>query len=156
MAREGIKAAYRQVRAVVADLRQQADLEDFGKAVRRTTTELAERLGVQVTCEVGGLANLPVSSRQHVLAIVQEALINAHWHGHARHVTVRLKTVEKDAAVEVTDDGGGFDPGTVPREGRYGLAIMEERAQMAGGQLGLDSAPGRGTCVTVRLPGSAP
>ncbi len=154
-AREEIRAAYHQVRAVVADLRQQAELEDFGEAVRRTATELAERLEVQVTCEVAGRATLPVSSRQHVLAIVQEALINAHRHGRARHATVRLKTAGEDAALEVSDEGAGFDPDTVPQEGRYGLTIMEERAQMAGGHLRLDTAPGRGTRVTVHLPGAA-
>lgn len=154
-AREEIRAAYHQVRAVVADLRQQAELEDFGEAVRRTAAELAERLEVQVTCEVAGRATLPVSSRQHVLAIVQEALINAHRHGHARRATVRLKALGEDTTVEVSDEGVGFDPGAVPQEGRYGLTIMEERAQMAGGQLGLDSSPERGTRVTVHLPGAA-
>lgn len=155
VAREEIRVAYHQVRAVVADLRQQAELEDFGEAVRRTATELAERLEVQITCEVAGRATLPVSSRQHVLAIVQEALINAHRHGRARRATVRLKTIGEDAAVEVSDEGAGFDPGAAPQEGRYGLTIMAERAQMAGGQLGLDSTPGRGTRVTVHLPGAA-
>ncbi|HEX2054798.1 MAG TPA: ATP-binding protein, partial [Actinomycetota bacterium] len=154
-AREETKAAYHQVRTVVADLRQQAELEDFGEAVRRTATELAERLGMQVTCEVAGRTTLPVSSRQHVLAIIQEALVNAHRHGHTRRATVRLTTNRKDAAVEVSDEGAGFDPGAVPREGRYGLIIMQERAQMAGGHLGLDSSPDRGTLVTVRLPGAA-
>ena len=123
--------------------------------MRRTAAELAERLGMQVACELTGCTTLPVSSRQHVLAIVQEALINAHRHGRAQRVTVRLWTIGKDTVVEVSDEGSGFDPDTAPREGRYGLTIMEERAQMAGGQLDLDSAPGRGTHITVHLPGAA-
>jgi signal transduction histidine kinase len=150
-----IRATHHRVRAVIADLKQQAELEDFGEAVRRTATELAERLGVRVDCEVAGRITLPVSSRQHVLAIIQEALINAHRHGRAHRATVRSKTIGKDAVVEVSDGGLGFDPGAVPREGRYGLTIMEERAQMAGGKLDLDSAFGRGTRVTVHLPGAA-
>jgi signal transduction histidine kinase len=150
-----IKAAYHQVRAVIADLKQQAEIEDFDETVRRTAIELAERLEVRVTYEVTGHAALSVSSRQHVLAIVQEALINAHRHGCARHATVRLKAVGRDVTVEISDEGAGFDPGAVPREGRYGLAIMEERARMAGGQLALDSVPGHGTRVTVYLPGAA-
>ena len=153
--REEIKAAYHQVRTVIADLRQQTELEDFGEAVRCTATELAERLGVKVTCEVAGHITLPDSSQQHVLAIIQEALINAHRHGHTQRATVRLKMIGEDMAVEVLDEGAGFDPNTVPQEGRYGLTIMEERARMAGGQLALDSVPGRGTRVAVRLPGAA-
>lgn len=155
MARSEIKDAYHRVRAVIADLKQQAELEDFGKAVHRTATELAERLGVQVTCEVAGPITLPLSSRQHVLAIIQEALVNTHRHGQARCATVRLKTVGRETVIEVSDEGVGFEPGAIPQEGRYGLTIMEERAQMAGGWLDLDSVPGRGTRVTVYLPGAS-
>jgi signal transduction histidine kinase len=155
-ARKETKAAHHRVREVVADLREQAELEDFDEAVRRTTTEVAEQLGVRVTCEVVGQAVLPVATRQHALAIVQEALVNAHRHGHTRRAAVRLKTVGKDTTIEVSDDGIGFEPEAVLHgDGRYGLTIMEERAQMAGGRLDLDSAPGNGTRVTVRLPGIA-
>lgn len=150
-----IKAAHHQVRAVITDLKQQAEVEDFGEAVRYTAAELAERLRVRVTCEVTGRADLSASSRQHVLAVLQEALINAHRHGRARRAAVCLKVVGRDVTVEISDEGAGFDPDAVPREGRYGLAIMEERARMAGGQLALDSAPGHGTRVTVHLPGAA-
>ncbi len=155
LVREEIRAAYHQVRTVITGLKQQAELEDFSEAVRRTATELAERLGVKVACEVAGRTTLSVSSQQHVLAIIQEALINAHRHGHTQRATIRLKKVGEDTAVEVSDEGAGFDPGAVSREGCYGLTIMEERAQMAGGQLALVSAPGRGTRVTVHLPGAA-
>lgn len=154
-AREETKAVHLRVRAVVADLREQAELEDFDAAVRRTTTELAEQLGVRVTCEIVGCADLSNAARQHVLAIIQEALVNAHRHGRARRATVRLETVGKDTTVEVRDEGTGFEPEVVDRGGRYGLTIMEERTQMAGGRLDLDSGNGHGTRVTVRLPGAA-
>ena len=154
MAREEIRSAHHRVRAVIADLKQHASCEDFGEVVRRTVTELAERLGMQVTCEVTGRSALPVSSQQHILAIIQEALINAQRHGRAKQATVRLRANEQDTLVEVSDEGIGFDPTAMPRGDRYGLTIMQERAQIAGGQLGLDSLPGRGTRVTVRLPGA--
>lgn len=149
------KVAYHQVRAVIADLKQQAELEDFGEAVRRASAELAERLGMQVTCEVAEHTSLPVSSRQHVLAVIQEALVNAHRHGGSRRATVRLKQIGKDVAIEVSDEGSGFETSAVPPEGCYGLTIMKERAHMAGGRLELDSAPGRGASVTVYLAGAA-
>lgn len=155
VAREETKAVHHRVRAVVADLKEQAELEDFDAAVRRTTMELAQQLGVQITCEIVGHAALPRAARQHVLAIIQEALVNAHRHGHARRAAVRLETVGNDTTVEVSDGGTGFQPEAVDRGGRYGLTIMEERAQMAGGRLVLDSGNGHGTRVTVRLPGVA-
>ncbi|MBV9453872.1 MAG: hypothetical protein JOZ19_07115, partial [Rubrobacter sp.] len=75
--REETKAAHHQVKAVIEDLRQQAELQDLGEAIRRTAIGLAEHLEMQVNCEVVGRINLPTSSREHVLAIVQEALTNA-------------------------------------------------------------------------------
>lgn len=81
-------------------------------------------------------------------------LINAQRHSHVQHAMVRLITDGADAIAEVSDEGVGFDPATIQREGRYGLIIMEERAQMAGDKLSLDSTPGCGTRVTVRLPGA--
>jgi len=154
--REEIRAAHHKVRAVIADLRQQAALQDFGEEVRRTATELAGRLGMKVTCEITGRVAVPISSRQHVLAIIQEALINSHRHSRTQHATIRLTTIGEDTIVEVSDEGAGFDPDTVPREGSYGLTIMEERAQMSGGQLRVESTPGHGTRVTVHLPEASP
>jgi signal transduction histidine kinase len=51
----------------------------------------------------------------------------------------------------IHDDGQGFDP-EVPAPGHYGLVGMQERAIRAGGHLVIDSAPGEGTTLTVRLP----
>lgn len=64
---------------------------------------------------------------------------------------VQAETIGKDAVIEVFDESAGFDPGAIPWEGRCGLAIMEERVETTGGQLGLDSIPGRGPRVTVCL-----
>ena len=153
--REEIRATDHKIRAVIADLRQQDELEDFGAEVRRTTTEFAQRLGMKVTFEIIGSVALPVSSRQHVLAIIQEALINAHRHSCTQEAVVRLVTIGEDTMIEVTDKGVGFEPATVPREERYGLTIMEERAQIAGGQLRVDSVPGGGTRIAVYLSGAA-
>jgi signal transduction histidine kinase len=99
---------------------------------------------MQVTCEVTGRVFLPVSSRQHVLAIIQEALINAQRHGSTKQATISLQAIEEDTIVKVSDEGVGFDQTTTPREERYGLTIMEERAQIAGGQI-----ERRGICETI-------
>ncbi len=143
--------AHCQVRPVISDLKEHAGAEDLGSAVRRTVAELADRLDVRVSCEFDGRDPVPVSSHQHLLAIIHEALANAHRHGRARSAAVRLKTNGGGLDIEVSDDGSGFDPEEVSDRGHFGLAIMEERAQMAGGELCLDSAPGLGTRVTVRL-----
>lgn len=67
---------------------------------------------------------------------------------------MRIGAGDGGVAIEVSDDGGGFDSQTRPGEGSYGLEIMSKRARMLDGELRLTSSPGRGTKVAVRLPGS--
>ena len=149
---EDIQCTHQQVRTVIANLKEQAELEDFGNAVRRAVAELEDRLDVRVSCELDREATVPAASCRHLLAIIHEALTNAHRHGYAQKAAVRVKKSVDGMGIEVSDDGVGFDPEKISRLGHYGLVIMKERAQMAGGELHLDSAPGLGTRVTVHIP----
>ncbi len=82
--------------------------------------------------------------------ITQEALTNARKHGRATSATVRIVEDAESVLVSVRDDGQGFDPGATT-DG-FGIAGMRERAELAGGRLTIDSAPGAGTTVEARLP----
>jgi len=87
--------------------------------------------------------------------ITQEAVANAGKHAGASTITVRLRREAKLVTLEIEDDGGGFgavDPLGAVEPGHIGLASMRERAEMLGGELGIES-DGRGTCVRVRVPG---
>jgi signal transduction histidine kinase len=89
-----------------------------------------------------------------LLRIVQEALANVRKHSRAGRATVRL-ALEGDAlAIEVEDDGLGFDPGLEARTGwpRFGLQTMRERAQAVGGSFEVESELGVGTRVRVAVP----
>lgn len=97
---------------------------------------------------------LPLEAELQLVRIIQEALANVRKHASATraHVLVTRDGDYVEAVVE--DDGVGFDPsapgrGTFPR---FGLATMRERAEAARGILSIDSAPGEGARVTVRLP----
>lgn len=147
-----LEETYGQVREVVADLKRQAELEDFPEAVRRAARLASERLGLQVDCRVDYGLDPAASHKQHLLAIIQEALSNARRHGHAKKALVRAQRAGEQLVLEVTDEGDGFNPDTAGGNGGYGLSIMAERAQMVGGELSVDSSPGHGACVTVRLP----
>ncbi|QIN81021.1 hypothetical protein GBA65_21490 (plasmid) [Rubrobacter marinus] len=150
--REDVRATHGHVRSVISDLKRQADGEDFGEAMRRAARETAERLKIRVTCRVSEDARVPAAVKGQLVAIVKEALTNAQRHGGAEHAVVTVKRRGKGTELEVTDRGRGFDPGAVRGEDHYGLAIMEERALMAGGALRVSSAPGAGTSVTVWMP----
>jgi signal transduction histidine kinase len=102
-----------------------------------------------------GAVDLSTDSRYELLAIVNEALENVARHAGASRVDVSLRSVGGGAVeVVVADDGEGFVPaedGTSP-SGHFGLTGMHERARAAGAVLHVDSAPGRGTRVTIRQP----
>lgn len=86
--------------------------------------------------------------------IVQEALTNVRKHARAKQVEISLARTAGGLAVTVRDDGAGFNPERLGRAElpRFGLATLRERAESIGGTLHLDSAPGRGTRVTVEIP----
>ena len=100
-------------------------------------------------------ARLAPESEVQLIRIIQQALSNVRQHAAASKVQTTLSLEGTDLLIEVVDDGVGFDPaGRHPtRRPRFGLQMMRERAQAAGGTFAVESAPGRGTRVTVRLPG---
>jgi signal transduction histidine kinase len=88
--------------------------------------------------------------------IAQEALTNVIRHAQARRVDVELAPDDGHLLLVMRDDGQGFDVADARKnaaQGRsQGLLSMQERAELAGGELHIDSAPGRGTAVRARLP----
>jgi signal transduction histidine kinase len=80
----------------------------------------------------------------------KEALMNVRRHAEASHVRVRLRLEGEDACVEVSDDGRGFDTES-PKNG-IGRPSTQARALELGGELEIDSEPGRGTQARCRIP----
>jgi signal transduction histidine kinase len=86
---------------------------------------------------------------------MREALANAVRHSGCERVMMSLEIRDRELAGSVEDDGGGFEPeaaGKASLSGGVGLQSMRERAEMLGGSLGVDSAPGAGTKVELRVP----
>jgi signal transduction histidine kinase len=86
--------------------------------------------------------------------IAQEALANARKHSQADHVRVWIGESEGEVAMEIADDGVGFEPhqAVLGVAGHMGLAAMRERAEMSGGRCELHSLPGEGTTLNVWMP----
>ncbi|MFQ5922352.1 MAG: GAF domain-containing protein, partial [Anaerolineales bacterium] len=93
-----------------------------------------------------------------LIRLIQEALTNVRKHSQANKAWVRVSRVNGQVQIIIEDDGGGFDPAALDRDGwpRFGLQMMHERAQGVGGTLKVDSIPGSGTQVRVSLPVEAP
>lgn len=87
-----------------------------------------------------------------IFRIFQEALTNVARHARAKTVRAILTQTASEVALEVVDDGCGFEPGTVTNPGSLGIVGMRERARMLGGTLSLEGRPGKGTRLRVTLP----
>ncbi len=142
----------RELRGIVYDLRLEEErdkplpelLESLVEMNRRMSPDRNIRLDVQ-----DGFASDALRQRgTQLLRILQEALTNVHKHADARNVLVRLGGNGDEIWVEVTDDGRGFDPETIPG---VGLRSMRERSRALGGNLEIESEPAKGTRVRFQV-----
>jgi signal transduction histidine kinase len=132
-----------------------AILDDLGlrDALRAECDRVAERGRLSVNFRCGPLpAGVPRDVALCVYRIAQEGLRNAVKHAQADRVDLTLNADLEFLDLEVRDFGCGFDPGTGRRSGGVGLASMEERVRLVGGELSISSRPGQGTCIQVRVP----
>jgi signal transduction histidine kinase len=86
-----------------------------------------------------------------IYRMVQESLTNAWRHSQSRKVQIEVRQEDGELCVDVRDWGIGFDVEKVDR-GRFGLQGIRERARLFGGEAAVMSAPGEGTCVSLRIP----
>ena len=73
-------------------------------------------------------------------------------HAHAKKISVTLDFNTAEAGLTVRDDGSGFDPAHLPAGTHFGMLGQRERTAQMGGKLDVDSSPGHGTEVRVRIP----
>ena len=121
-------------------------------AMQRVCTEWSARCGVACTVNVTGDV-LMLHSEVEVLLLraTQELLANVRKHAKARHVTVTLSYITDVVALDVRDDGVGFEPDVSPGGG-FGLHGLRERAAQVGGTVEVESVLGDGTTVSVTIP----
>ncbi|MEU1736967.1 sensor histidine kinase [Streptosporangium sp. NPDC020145] len=108
----------------------------------------------------GDPAPLTTAHEVALLRIAQSALANVVQHAEATTAEVTLGYLGDHVALDVADDGRGFDPARLPapdpETGGFGLAAMRARAQALGGTLTVESAPGHGTALAAQLPLTPP
>ena len=138
-------------RRIVEDLRP-SSLSHLGlvASLEILTREFADRSGIEIktalaSVELGGSAQLTV------YRLVQESLTNMSKYAKATHADITLRNNDDHVIIEVSDDGQGFDTDKVAATS-HGLAGMRHRVEAAGGQLFIESSPGKGTHIRANLP----
>ena len=148
---EGIsEEALRDMQALLIELRP-ASLGGAGlaPALQEICAAYHDRLGITVNASLDDVI-VPASVEHALLRITQEACTNAVRHGNARRLTVSMAREDGHVELAVRDTGTGFDP-AAPHAGS-GLTHIRDRVAELGGTLDIDSAPGRGAALTVRVP----
>jgi len=157
--RENLEFAMAAARTLLFNLRPPLlDQAGLGKAVAQQLGKLAERSGCATALAWTVDERLDPDLEVLVFRVVQEALANVAKHASPATVRVRGWRDGPVLLVEVADDGAGFDPASVSEReraaagGHIGLASMAERIETVGGSFTLDTAPGCGTTVRIRVP----
>lgn len=149
----------RDVDTLVWELRPTA-LDDLGlrAALANYVQDWSNRAGVPATLHTSGLLDdrLATDAETALYRIAQEALTNIAKHAKARNVEVLLERRVDHVLLIIEDDGVGFDPAVAGSAAPgFGLLGMQERAGLVGAVLEIESSPGKGTSVLLRMASGA-
>jgi signal transduction histidine kinase len=154
-ARLSLGEARRLVQALSPEPLEGATLPE---ALRRVAQRWQEETNLPIDYSItGSPCVLPSEVEVTLLRLTQEGLANIRKHAQANRVTVTLSYMEDQVALDVHDDGQGFDPVILSRppdqnRGGFGLHTMRERLAQLGGQLIVESSPGEGTTLAAQIP----
>ena len=151
--KELTEGALAEMRMLIFELRPGAMQEEgLVAALRKLAQGVAARdaLVVDVDAPVERIPLRPVVEEQ-LYRLTQEALTNVVKHAYAERVRIALRDTAGQLALEIVDDGVGFDA-LIPRPGHLGLGTMADRADSLGGRLEVVSHPGKGTTIRAVVP----
>jgi signal transduction histidine kinase len=147
--RSGTEETRRALKALRASPLEELGL---GLALRQLAESAAQRGRLALDLELPDqLPSLSPDVEQSLYRIAQEALENAVTHSGAQRLGLRLLQSGPAITLTVRDDGAGFDPARQSENDHFGLVGMRERARLSGGDLAIESQPGQGTTVTLRI-----
>jgi signal transduction histidine kinase len=122
-------------------------------AFRNLFTETEEHSGLRIHFEAkGNFDDLDKKIKTYIYRLTQEALNNIVKHAEAGEVWVNLTSDTDTLTLVIRDDGRGFAPETIGKEGGNGIHNMRERASLLQGQIDIRSAPSKGTTITLNVP----
>lgn len=156
-AREILQQSMSKARDTLSEARRAIDHlrapveQDLAERVRQKCAHFTASTGIPCESQVSLYADLPETIEESAGKVIAEALANIARHARAGRASVKIEARGKVLAIEIYDDGVGFDPASV-EVGHYGLVGMRERIRLAGGRLDILSRPGEGTRVMAEFP----
>lgn len=154
-ARDEIRTTVEDARSAVWNLRHSEDGTSIGEAIAKLVERVRQESGIAVALETSGISSaIGAEPERGVVLSAREALSNATRHSGATCIVVKLGFGSEWLAVDVIDNGAGFEWSGQAEGGsrHYGLIGMKERMEKLGGTFYLESTPGQGTWVRLRVP----
>lgn len=149
-------AGLTEMRALIFELRPESlEREGLVSALTKQVEALRARHGIQVELNLCDEPDVPLTIKETLYRIAQEALQNVIRHARPDRLDVRLLHEPEGLSLEVCDNGVGFDP-VAAYPGHLGLISMRERAMNVGGSLEIVSAPDCGTQIRAHIPLATP
>ncbi len=149
---DSLNGAMADIRRYVMDLRPADFTGHLGESLTALGRLFESTSGITVNIEADEVPIIPEPAAVELFLLIREALSNVRRHAKASSVTVAVAREGKDLVLTVVDDGAGFDVGAERLNSQFGLRNMETRARLMGASLDLESEPGAGTRVCLRLP----
>ena len=156
--KNAVNNTFQKTRDFIFELRPMM-LDDLGliPTLKRYVEGFADKSGIPTNLSISGKERrMPPYTEVTVFRVVQELLNNARQHAQPTRIQVILDIEPKMVRAVVEDDGIGFDVAEAMASARQqktlGIATMQERVEMLGGQLAVESSVGRGTKVTLEIP----
>lgn len=149
--------AVEEMRNVMFTLRPQVlESQGLGAALTEMKQRMEKSYGQNVSLDIDKNAEVLLSAEQQEMLfyLTEEATTNARKYAEASLISIKLTHEGTDIILRISDDGKGFDMALVARRAAgtsYGMLNMKERAGLIGGIFELDSAPGKGTRIAVRI-----
>jgi len=152
---DNIDRAITEIRNLLTENQNPEDLQ-AGSLERRLKEELdifRARTGFKLDfrCAIGS-HNLPASIERELYFTLREAILNAIRHSRATELHLSLTSTAQGCEARLRDNGVGFDVASTEGTSHYGLKGMRERIRKIGGELNVETAPGKGTEIQITVP----
>jgi signal transduction histidine kinase len=157
---DALNLSIRDIRNFILGLQSEflggADLAaGLATLAREFQLNTATEIEVDVLDGADAAAALPAGTRVNLLQIAREVLSNTARHSRASRAAIRLAERGDEVVLTIEDDGVGFEPSAARGSGHLGLGNVLDRGAAIGAAVEVDSAPGRGTRIIVRVPHGA-
>lgn len=152
--RSTVRDMVETARAIITELRPPVlDEHDFETAMQWLSHAMAERYGLTVTTDLRCTARVPdLGMKEFLFRATRELLHNAARHSGSHMVRLRVELTPESVAVDVLDQGHGFDISALDGHEGFGLFEIRERIEAFGGEFAVESSSETGTAVSIFIP----